>query len=261
MLIENLSLNGGLTLSGAVNPPVVTSGLILEFRPNSYPGSGNIWYNTVNSYSYIQGTVAGNPAFNSNTGFTFAEIPLPNYQGIDVGNWPAINFGTSSYTIEIWFKIPNNPGSSPPLINKNQYDGTSENVKTPYQVYVGGPDSVNFVVWGNTIGGVNGITLPNTVQNNTWYQTVGVWNYGTNVLQAYLNGFANGFPGDLSIMYGQDPRNSWPVRIGYAKTGFAVPDNINQFVGSIGIVRIYGKALSGFEIQQNFSADRGIFGI
>lgn len=259
MQIENLTLNGGLTLTGTLNPPVITSDLILEFRPSSYPGSGNIWYNTVSNYSYIQGTVAGNPAFNSNTGFTFSQIPLPNYQGIDVGNWPAINFGTSNYSIEVWFNTPSGLGNKP-LVNKNEYDGTSANVKTPYNVYLGGPDTVQFVVWGNTLGGVNTGTAANSIQTNTWYQAVGVWNYSTNVLQAYLNGATSGGPGDLSVMSGQNPRNSWPVRIGYERLGFP-PPNINQFVGSIGIVRIYGKALTLFEIQQNFQSDRGIFGI
>jgi hypothetical protein len=121
-----------------------------------------------------------------------------------------------------------------------------------------GNNYINFYTPGNgflrwetwvpapTAGGA--YTTPTTLSNNTWYHAVGTYTNGSSVL--YINGVsvasASLTPGTYSSSY----------------TGNIV---IGQYAGymsgNIAKASIYNRALSAAEIQQNFNALRGRFGI
>jgi hypothetical protein len=115
-------------------------------------------------------------------------------------------------------------------------------------------------------GNTNAIAT-NVLPGN-WYQNICVWNYtgssiggnGADANTVWLNGVKQTISnGNLSTF--SSPSNSDQASIarqlGLPPTG-QLP---GCFKGEIAIVRIYNRALTSTEIQQNFDANRDIFGL
>ena len=89
---------------------------------------------------------------------------------------------------------------------------------------------------------------PTALSNNTWYHAVGTFVGGSSIL--YINGTsvasASYTAGNYSSSYTSE------IRIG---------EYAGYLSGNIAVAKIYNRALSAAEIQQNFSALRGRFGL
>lgn len=251
MQIENLTLVGGLTMTTGDTP--VQSNLRVQLRPESYPGTGNVWYDTQNN---VDGIIKNNPIY-SNVGFLFNRTL---YQSIELANSPGnTTFNSSNnYTIEMWIRP-----QDPEIFNQSMNVITTKpwlaNPKgRPYTFSISGSQIVNCSAM-DSIGQGEGSEF--SINYDTWYQVVAVYNWSQSKIFGYKNGIASGTVGEISVppLNNTNISSTYPTIMGL-EAGQSGIDTHN-YQGYIGILRIYDKALSASEVEQNFNADRGIFGI
>lgn len=163
----------------------------------------------------------------------------------------------NDHTFEVWFQI-NNPAPS-------QYDATeTSSVLVGHRGYNNGfnynSTQMNYVVWNGSTGGNTilswTIGASSEIRANQWYQIVAKRN-GTTWTR-YLNGTP------LSSRTENPAINAVNGNLGDIHLGGGWENNSNyQYFGinTIGNFKIYNKALTDQEIQQNFNALRGRFGI
>ena len=258
---SGITVGAGIDLNAGGITPVVSSGLQVQLRPSSYTGSGSTWTDTQGN---ANATLVGSPTYNGTYGFTFDGLTqygtLPSIFGVtDFDN-------SGSYTIEIWLNGASGQlmASSIPFGKRNGSSGIY-----PYMMeYVEGSNIIsNFAsVTSPFQGNTNAISGNITVNN--WHQNICVWNYtgsdiggnGADKNTAWVNGVKQTISnGNLSTF--SSPSNnelaSIARQMGLPPTG-QLP---GWFKGQIGIVRIYNRALTSTEIQQNFDADKSIFGL
>lgn len=229
---------------------VVTDQLFASFDAGnsaSYPGTGTTWTDTTSS-GFIA-TLSSGVVFNTNNGgkFTFDEgdddnAVIPYAPSMDLGQ---------HWTLEAAVYI-NTTDADPrmdPIIWKIADPGTHED-----QYYIGwnGPgfragferasDDNDFLV------AVTGLT------NQTWYHVVAT--YDDDFLRMYINGVLiteNQIGSQIAYKGSED------LYIGHLEHSNHNPKG--NFDGDIAIARIYNKALSDTEVNQNFEAIRNRFGL
>jgi len=117
--------------------------------------------------------------------------------------------------------------------------------------------SFNLVKYTSNIGvmGYNNDYYPSS-GNSGITITDGVWHYigvtfdGTN-LRMYVDGVLDNTSG--TITYSTTGQNNYVARSSHA-------GNENFVNGSMGMVHVYNRALSGAEVLQNYNATKGRFG-
>ena len=244
-------------------PPVVSSGLQVQLTPSSYSGSGATWTDTQGNAS---ATLVGSPSYSGATGFTFdgssQYATLPSIFGkTDFDN-------SDGYTIEIWFRPSAGQVMGSSILFGKRATAGAGNGNYPYQMeYAEGSNLISN--YASCVSPFQGNTVANaTVLANNWYQNVCVWNYtgssiggnGADQNTAWINGVKQTTSnGNLSTF--SSPSNTDLVSIarqlGLPPTG-QLP---GWFKGEVGIVRIYNRALTSTEIQQNFDANKDTFGL
>jgi hypothetical protein len=227
-------------------PPIVTSGLILHLdaaNKLSYPGSGTTWTDlSGNSYNgtLFSGGGGTNPTYDSSN---LGNIVFPgNGRVVSLPN----TINVSYITIGAWVKA--NAATFGFIVNKNF--GSSV---VPYSLNVGGnnsPPDVNGMGFFSTSWRNSGITT-DIRGDGKWHYVVGTFD-GT-LLNYYIDGKL-----DASTNEGSGltlPSNTQTTYLGYyANDGQA-------FSGSIASTKIYNRALSLQEINQNYNALKSRFGL
>ena len=248
----------------AHSPRIVTDGLVLALdagNTKSYPGSGTTWYDlSGNGNNAIKKGTVSYSIWNS-SGY-FEQRPT-NYFGATDSNSSAPNTGGSWWEVSHSSSIsPNNGwsiGGWLKVIGDQTYNGTgwfhkqgSGDERGIHLEPIGGTfranasdgwsqinyDINNLGVWANYFF--------------TFSQTSGV--YGTNPgnLKFYING--SQVTEDTSFTPKID--STAPIYLGRRNGHFR-----HFLYGDIANYQYYNKALSASEIQQNFNALRGRFGI
>ena len=95
-----------------------------------------------------------------------------------------------------------------------------------------------------------------TISTNTWYNIVYTFNNSTYLKQIYLNGSLDNSHtggGAYSAVVGSNAR--------FFKILHKITTSYNTFDGSLGVCSFYDRVLTTTEIEQNFNALRGRFGI
>ena len=169
---------------------------------------------------------------------------------VDISETSSLN--TDYATYEVWFNldsVSNAASTGLRIIDRgNISDGTFAFIKrTAGDLVINMRDnSVNASA-----------TLPTSLDppsTNQWYQVVAT--YDGTTLKAYINGEF-----DASL----NPDNSGPLNtqgtLSIRLSSSSTTAGNNPFDGNIGAVKIYNRALSASEVQQNFNALRGRFGI
>ena len=219
-----------------VGPRIVTSGLVLQLdaaNTKSYPGSGTTW--TDLSGNNNTSTLTNGPTFSSANGGSIV-FDGSNDQAT-VSSSSSVNF-TDVVSLSSWFNFTVLPTGEVPLIRKNDQ----------WQLGLLNATTIRCLVRTNgTNGWVEGNDVSYTFLTNTWYNMVMTYN-GSNML-IYVNNVLV----KTATVTGAILTNANIIQIGYLLTVF-----LN---GNISNCSIYNRALTAAEVQQNYNALRGRFGI
>ena len=216
--------------------PPVRNGLVLELDPTntaSYSGTGNTWYDL--SGSRLNGTLLNGASYSgsgTSSSFVFDGVN----DRIDFGTVPANTTGRS--TIGCWAKTTT----------------TAQCMTVTFESY--GSIYINRFTTGKILAFFDGSTGNNTsadvsvtsVNDGKWHYLAAT-NNGT-TCSMYIDGV-------LDKTYSETP--SYTTGIYNQIAGQA--DGFNHMNGSVGFAHIYNRALSAYEIKQNFDFYRTRYGV
>lgn len=223
----------------------ITDGLVLNLDPaniKSYPGSGSKLSDLSTSLNHA--TLTGSPTHNASKSLTYNGSTqygrIPSVSGVtDFTN-------TQKYSVEIWF----NPSSGQPNANEaellEKWDLNNES-RYPYVIRFNESLSRMFVAAYD--GSNNPYVVVTGFPVNTWKQLVAVFDFVAKTLTVYKDGVS---AGSASLNGVGQVSNTSPVgiagRVAYSTGALQVP-----FKGTVGIIRMYNKALSSTEALQNYN--------
>ena len=236
---------------GQKNVQIVTDGLVLNLDAgdtSSYPGSGTTWYDI--SGNGLTGALTNGPTYDSANEGSIVFDGVNDY--VDVTDTPLRITGVS-FTMEVWFYYDGNSSKAYAIAGKrnsspyNQYSlwiGNGTASVTPGNVLFGfvridesgGDRSTNYTL---PSAGIYHAALINDSSSLKLYVN--------NVLRATTS---NTYPSPANLLIsGQN------FRIGELYTG-------DRYLnGKVYTTRLYNRALSASEVEQNFNALRGRYGI
>lgn len=221
---------------------VVSDGLITYLdasNSRSYPGTGITWIDLSGSVSVNNVTLYNGPTYSSDNGGSIV------FDGVnDYGSFARKDFNTSLPNFTISASIYKSADGI--ILGNHFHNSTWESVWF---------STTQFTVNGNN-NTTNRQTLSYTTPNNSWMNLVAVNNSSQNYMKVFLNGVEL-----ASMSVTVVPWSSFLTT--YLATQLAINTNatVGIFSGRMAQVLIYNKALSTQQIQQNFNAIRGRFGI
>jgi prepilin-type N-terminal cleavage/methylation domain-containing protein len=224
-----------------VNVPIVTNGLVLNLDAGnigSYPGSGNAW--TDLSPSFMSAELMFNPIYNQSDPKSFSFNGSNTVARLENNT----NLDTQNPTVEVWIKTNNN--------SQNGFWFEKGTVNTQYSLFQEGGS----IIWRQRLTtGITDLSFASTrfISTSNWYQIVGTFTSGDRKL--YLNGVELRSDTQTGII----ETNTGGMSIG-AYGGFSGSRGY-YYNGSIAIVRVYNRALSATEVQQNFNSNKARFGL
>ena len=216
----------------AHSPRIVTDGLVLALdagNTKSYPGIGTAW--TDLSGNGNNGTLTNGPTFDSSNLGSLSFDGVDDY--VNYGNDSSLD-ATTGITVSYWMKSSFDTSYSI-LIDK----------RPNYSFWIDGGKNLDYYTTGPTITAASSVS---TIPTNEWFNTTVTLSGST--LTWYIN-YENQYTTTASL--GSTTSNS--LYIGTVQ-GFPVFGK-----GNISQVSIYNRALTASEIQQNYNALRGRFGI
>ena len=226
-------------MSVAYNPKIVTDGLVFNFDARnikSYSGTGTACYDLAGQTAV--GETVNSPTFNANGYFSFATddyIRFPNSTALDV----------QTFTIEVWVRTN--------ATTQNGFWFEKGTVNSQYSLFQEGSGIACRV---NTTGGlITPIYLGTATYMNTtnWYQVVFTFISGSQ--RCYINAVQVGTGSSTGTLTTSTGGMSIGAYGGY--TG----GNSYFYNGDLSIAKVYNRVLSQAEVQQNFNATRGRYGI
>jgi hypothetical protein len=231
---------GRIAYYGNISP----QGLVLNLDAGivgSYPKTGSTWFDISNNGN--NGTLTNGPTF---TGSDYGAIVFDGTNDyIDCGNNSSLNI-VNSLTIEAWV----NPSAFSPTGVSGIGGKWGLNSGRSYKIAILTASRLFYIDVSNT-GLDDNYRVSNTaISANTWTHVVGTYTSGS--LNVYINGAL-----DNGTLVGTIPSslnsNTSSLSIG--------TDPTNYFTGRIPNFKIYNRVLTQTEIQQNFNALRGRYGI
>lgn len=245
------------------NPRTVTDGLVLALdaaNPKSYPGSGEIWYDLSgrgnNATRTNNGGYGGQVTYNSSGHFDFSMNSPASTAGATAGNGFTMSSmiipSTGNFTLSAFIRrnlsVKAAGDRETIFSNAGGADGWRFGILDTGALYylISGANAVGFQE-----GGLGG----NTLNNGNWHMATIVFD---RAISYKVYGYIDGVPsGEVSISAGAAGNvafsNSFPG-VGYSGC-------CDVFAGQISQVLAYNKSLSSSEVQQNFNALRGRYGI
>jgi stress response protein SCP2 len=233
-------------MSTSYGPRIITDGLVLcvdAADRNSYVGSGNNWRD-VSNVSGI--TLDTNLVIYENN--TFKATDLNQYIWFG-GTNPALQNLTSdgnSHTFECWWM----PLGTPPGADDGYFCGRRGDHSGHRQVKANGLQH-NCILWY--------ASTPLSVGSIYTYPSYGVWGHlcyvvdeVNNIARYYVNGNQQGADAIITAALRNYGTGDYHL---FSGAGTNWSGN-----GRLGTVRFYNKALSPFEIRQNFNASKSRFG-
>ena len=256
----------------AHSPKIITDNLalLIDFgNIKSYSGSGTNVNDLVGSTNFT----LVNPSYYSYDGTSMSlDIDRTNYPTAEAGGYiekvgttgglTALNYLHNDHTTEIWFKADDRDPYEPSntsgqyetnsgLVLFNGYHSGWHFTASDYKYTIWGFDGTSYQIYGWGFS---------DTEEGVWTQLVAVRN-GSN-MKLYKNGIektSETIPAFLLAANVSTPSAN-NIRIGTA-TGSA-PSSFTWFSDiTFSNLRMYKKALTASEIQQNFNALRGRFGL
>ena len=231
---------------------LVTSGLVLDLdaaKIDSYPGSGTIWRDI--SGNGNNGTLINGPTF---TGIgKQAAIVFDGTDDYVTGS--VINATTELSVFSFRNPKPRSGSVYPTLIGK-WFVTPGDNRSWLIGSQPGGIESVIISSDGTYFNStIKRYEFSSSFSNNIWSQVGFTFNNG--VLIPYLNGAPANYTASINANITRIHTSSIGYTIGSAQDGTF---NL-YFSGSVASSQIYNRALSQFEVWQNFNALKGRYGI
>jgi hypothetical protein len=234
---------------------LVTNGLVVNLdagNVSSYPGSGTTW--TDLSGNGINATLVNGVSYSSsNNGYMIFD------GNDDYATLSSTSFvsGNSAFTMESWFRWSGNGSATEDIIFSYGIDDGQRGCPL---IAIDGSNFFTFE-FGSGAGSVKSISA---ISTNTWYH--GVATYDGSNTRAYINGTLQNTTAFSTANIRLSGTNGTNAGIGclYSSTAgnvFSSPRRYGTFNGFISSVRHYNRALSLSEVQQNFNALRGRYGI
>lgn len=252
-------------MSIGYNPKIVTSNLIFYIdaaNKKSYPGSGNVIFNALNTITSNSLTVNSTTTWNAANGGGFVctsgnvYINVTNGGGAVADNFawtPNGSVGSKTISVEYWWKTANSANKT--ILSKPWNGGGGYNWQADNGGVSVGPITTNYLDWYTLSFGVS-------LNDNKPHQLV-IWIDPTNV-GFYIDGgkysgsAAHGFSVDnpnsaTNSQKGISLMNVYPYTDPY--NGSAAQD------GTAYLFRFYNKVLTADEVKRNFNAHRSRYGI
>lgn len=243
-----------------VRPPIVTNGLVLNLdaaNTKSYPRSGATWRDL--SGNSNNGTLTNGPTFNSANGGSIV------FDGVDDQVLPpGQNFNYSpgvlgSISLEVWV-YPTGPFTSyvaePPTTNLGGFLGQGYfNNSTGWGLGMYATSTTRYFAFQVRNGATTvGPASENLAFNlNTWYHVVGSFNR-SDFSRVYING-------NIMASASSAPLNGITITPSLTDASIGRAGNLFYSGCRISVARIYNRALSAQEIQQNYNATKTRFGL
>jgi hypothetical protein len=230
-------------LNGTVNFPVdyVTPGLRVYYdasNPNSYPGSGNSWFNIVSS--------AATATMNGTT-YTADKGGGLVFSGSATGVSSGFGWTNNSFTISVWV-----------------YPTT---VDSTVRRFVTLQDSTANFNWGvSRLDGISGTQQFHSFISHSGGTFVSLRNNNQVIANTYQN-FVTTWSGTQVVHYKNNAFLSsntvGAVTIDYSATGNTVRISSagEPFAGNMYVIMLYDRALTAQERTQNYDAFRERFGL
>jgi len=245
-----------MAISGG--PDILTDGLQLHLDAadeNSYPGSGSTWYDL--SGNGNSGIFTNGPTFsNNNAGVLSFDGSNQYIQTSATAGSLGISSAGGKFSIDIWYRDNSDGSTNRALFTTFRgYNATIEiQANSTYRFYVNIEDN-------NGDRALFG-TANNSYASGEWVNGTLVWDGSVKTAYVYLNGELQGYNTntlvDNTLEYYGDPL---PFRIGST----IVPNyqyGALPLLGDVSSVKVYdNEALSANEVQQNYNATKGRFGL
>lgn len=226
---------------------IVTDGLVFYVdaaNKESYTGNGTTWSDMVGDNN---GTLENGPTFDSGNGgsivfdgsddnVSFDEFNTSGIDQLSVESWVYINDDISDGTVVgLW--------------------GNNDSVRS-FMIYwdVGdGASNFDWIVKNTSFSNLRiGTTIANG-NNNEWNHVLGTFNSSNSEIKLYING----------EFFSSNTGTTTPFVLN-STTGFEIGDdgsNSRRLKGSVAVTKIYNRVLSSSEVNQNYNALKGRFGL
>ena len=228
-------------------PKIITDGLVLALdaaNVKSYTGTGTTWKDL--SGNGNNGTLVNGVGYNSSNLGSLSFDGVNDY--VLAGRIPFTGTAIASVTWGLWVYPHSTTGNILTMSVSNPQSGWNmPPISASNQRFRG-------KIWNNSH-----LVSP-TYSLNNWYYLVLVWNYSINSEERgqffYVNGELQA--SQININYTSSGTDNF-IFLGQSNPG---ADNTGMFSGKYGMFHIYGnKALTAQEVQQNFNATKGRYGL
>jgi hypothetical protein len=232
----NIALSAAQISQNYYGGAIVTSGLVMALDAAnlvSYPRSGTVWYGLTGG---VTGALQSGPTFSNDCGGTIVLDGTNDYVSTNYGK--DINPFNNPLTVSIFIK-PNLVNTNQVYISTGQSRGNGDSNQRMYiAIYNGNWDwGIRSSSWGSG----------NVAASLAW-SNIAVVIDSTNA-RFYLNG---------EQIYTKSVNNTFVLNDNF---WFGAHDSNYYFNGSIGLAKIYNRALSANEIKQNYNATKWRFGL
>ena len=237
-------------------PDIVTGGLVLNLdagNPYSYSpdNTGSTVWSDV-SYTTTGGTLVNGTYY---TGGTMTFDGTNDY--VNCGNISTLILSNNQFTFSCWFTMTGTGTSRGDLFNIKNFNASQDDIgffiDTNNKLYaffqVQGVITVNV---GTYLASVSNTTF----SRNTIYNIVCIKDASQKIVM-YVNGVLDN--NTYSTVTNTANVATTPLWFGSNKIGPTTP--ASPFAGNIYSTQVYNRALSATEVQQNFNALRGRYGI
>ena len=227
---------------------VVQSGLVLNLDAgvsSSYPGSGTAW--TDLSTNGNTGTLVNGVGYSASNGGSIAFDGSNDY--VSVSSTTALNWGIGNWTFDIWFFL------SSSYSNNDLYATIFNSPQFSVSILRSGITGVpGFYTYDTGYGFISSSYAPYIFGAYT-YSCAGKWTNLTlskneSTSYCYLNG----------SLYASKTTGAYSNQSNSGRYGIN-SSNVEPLNGNIASTKIYNRALTAAEIQQNFNATRSRYGI
>ena len=219
-------------------PNIITNGLVLSLdaaNTKSYPGSGTTWRDL--SGNNNSGSLVNGPTFNSANGGSIVFDGNDDYISISQ------NINPPNITLEFFYKALISTPYEYLISNARDCCGPQNG----YELHIvnGVP---RFSIWNSTQAAVNGTS---TLTDQIYHITA---TYDGSQMKIYQNSILTGIA-NSALGIGSSP--SFNLAIG----GMGFNPAVYNLTGNIYVGRVYNRALSASEVQQNYNALKSRFNL